>query len=231
MITILSYNVMFNDIHLKERHNELVQLVKKFSPDVICLQEVLASYVDFFLDHFTNYTPVFETLMPKKREYGELILVRHDWTISHKECLPLTSIMGRSLLHCEISNGVKIYNVVTFHLESMHIKEFREEQLKTMWKVYGGLPNAIFCGDTNLTESESDGLPKGISDLWKVIGGPKSTYFGNRFWGKKNAERYDRVFFKDLEAFSFRTIGYNPFEIGGKDVWISDHDGIIAQFI
>lgn len=230
MITVLSYNVMFNDIHLHERHKRLVELVKKLSPDVICLQEVLKDKVEFFLDNFSDYQPVFESLMPKERQYGELMLVKWGFKVEHRECLPLNSLMGRALLHARISRDSQQWNIITGHLESC-LAEVRKDQLEQLWRVYGNLPRVIFCGDTNLRETESDCRPKRIRDLWTTIGGPKITYDAARFWGKKGKERYDRFFFSDdLEAISFRGVGYNPFELAGKDVWISDHDAIIGQF-
>lgn len=230
MITVLSYNVMFNDIHLHERHKRLVELVKKMSPDVICLQEVLREKVEFFLDNFSDYQPAFEWLMPRERQYGELILVKWAFKIEHRECLPLNSVMGRALLHVRISRGAEQWNIVTFHLES-GLSEIRQDQLQQMWRVYGALPRTIFCGDTNLRETEADCLPKRIYDLWKSIGGPKITYEAARFWGKKGQQRYDRFYFtNDLEPYSFKTVGYHPFQFVSTDVWISDHDAIIGQF-
>lgn len=223
---------MFNDIILQERHHVLVALLAKNNPDVICLQEVLSKLTGWFILSLEpkGYIPVCSTLVPSHRTYGELIFVRKEMVVLKYAHVPLPSIMGRQLFHAQIYFNSVVYNIVTFHLESMNNAKRRGEQLGILWERFGNLPNAIFCGDSNLKEGEEDRAPKNVYDVYSHTEGDigKYTYWGYRYWDNEMKERYDRMWCsKNISVRSFGVLGNDPIE-SLQDKWISDHDGLIV---
>jgi len=99
MLTVISFNIMFNDILLIERHYVLIVLLLKNNEDVICLQEVLKDLSEFLVIHLKPmYKCVCETILPKDREYGEMIFVKKDLQILDVNYTKLYSKMNRYLL-------------------------------------------------------------------------------------------------------------------------------------
>lgn len=229
MLTLISYNVMFTDIILQERHTALIKILRYNNPDVICLQEVLASVVPWFIQLLADlYTPIIFELLPIGRHYGELIFVKKEIQQISFECVPLPSKMGRALQHAEFKKGSEIFHVVTFHLESMNCSKVRRTQLELMWTRFSSLPNVIYCGDTNMTAKEKYVLPDNVYDSWEEIDQEIGTftYHSHRYWDGNRQQRYDKVWISnDLKLVGFGVIGSKPLkELGGK--WISDHDGL-----
>lgn len=220
---------MFNNILLEERHTVLIKLLKRNNPDIICLQEVLAPLTDWFIAELDGYLPMSKVLLPQGRPYGEMIFVRKDITALSTDWIPLPSKMGRALLHVKVKKAGKVWNIITFHLESLNCRKVRREQLAILWSTVANLQNVICCGDTNQTAKEVCVLPDNILDAWEntdhEIG--EYTYFGHRYWGSSAKQRYDKVWYtNDLELVGFGIIGNNKI---GK-VWVSDHDGILTIF-
>ena len=230
MLSVISYNVMFNEEYLEQRHKALLKLLKDTSADVICLQEVLAPLVDWFVRELADiYTPVITKLQPAGKSYGELIFVKTETTSALEyQCLDLGGKMGRALQHVKVEHNKVIYNVMTFHLESMNCKKVRREQLSKIWDYADDLTNVICCGDTNQTDKETSDLPDNVCDAWKQtdrkIG--EYTYYSGRFWDGDRKQRYDKVWYSnDLTLCGFGILGNKPIT---KGVWISDHDGLYA---
>jgi len=231
MLVIVSYNVMMDNYYLPERYEALISLLLRHSIDVICLQEVRADYVDWFIKKLKKrYYPLSSVLLPKHREYGEMVFNQYCHILY--DCIPLDSKMSRVLHHVNIGK----YNIVTFHLESLSINaETRKRQLSTLWNLVSKLPNVICCGDTNQCNDEMVDLPRCFVDAWeqaaiKGMKPSKYTYYGGRYWNKPtDNQRYDKVWYSnDTDLVNYSTIGGKSIREG---VWISDHDGIICEFL
>ncbi|KKM46567.1 hypothetical protein LCGC14_1559670 [marine sediment metagenome] len=230
MLSVISYNVMFNNVYIQERHNALLALLKKNSADIICLQEVLTELVEWFSINLSGYSPVMDILQPTGRAYGELVFVKNGIIPVMYECVPLSGKMGRALQHVEIKKDQVTYNVVTFHLESMNCSKVRRSQLETMWKHIAHLPNVICCGDTNQTGKELYTVPNNILDAWEQTNGKigEYTYYSSRFWDGDRKQRYDKVWYSnDFTVAGFGILGNKPIAQG---IWISDHDGLYCLF-
>jgi endonuclease/exonuclease/phosphatase family metal-dependent hydrolase len=232
MLTVITFNVMFNDILLRERHRALIALLMKNAPDVICLQEVRKDLVPWFIESLSEqYQPVIFDLQPVHRKYGELLFTKHNIEALLFECIPLPSKMERALQYVKIRKDTEIWNVITLHLESLNCSRVRQQQLKIIWENYSDLSHTIFCGDTNMKESEKCDLPENIADAWdkttKEIG--KYTYYSNRYWDGNRKQRYDRIWLtNDIELDSFGLLGDKPLR-GLRNKWISDHDGLYVS--
>ena len=233
MFSITSYNVMFNDIILKERHNALMALLLKNKTDVICLQEVLGELVPWFITMLSaDYRPVKPTLIPEARRYGEMIFVKHGIEILDDNQIQLESNMGRHLNHVCVEKEGIVYNIVTFHFESLNSKNIRARQRAVMWDKFQNLDNCIYCGDTNMKSTEELDLPERVLDAWEQTEGDAGewTYWGHRYWENTVKERYDRIWYsRDLTLVGFGVLGNNPIQ-ELDDYWISDHDGLVGYF-
>ncbi|XP_026461100.1 uncharacterized protein LOC113362817 isoform X3 [Papaver somniferum] len=182
---VLSYNVCFWDLELRERMEAIGDLIQLHSPDVVCLQEVTQEMYHIFKQStwwwkayrcsasydFENVKPYFCMQLSKL-------------TVKSYSCTPFSnSKMGRELCLTEIQVGggrSKQLVIATSHLESpcpapptwtqMYSKE-RVAQAKEAMSILKGWPNVIFCGDINWDEKK-DGpfpLPEGWVDAWTEL--------------------------------------------------------------
>lgn len=178
---IVQYNIYFGEhqgVNINERMKNLVSLLIKENPDVICLQEVLSEFYSDLCDGLekthSHCFPAKETGMDQK--YGTVIFSKHPIKKSIRHKFEFTT-MGRDLKLIMIENkdGETVY-VCTSHFES----EFNNG---CMSKIYQYKRSAdilsllyqktktpiILCSDTNVcSESEKsfvDSFPH--SDGWK----------------------------------------------------------------
>jgi len=147
-------------------------------------------------------------------------------TVVTYQCIPLGGKMGRALQHTVVEKDHFVYNVMTFHLESMNCRKVRREQLAKICAHCVDLDNVICVGDTNQTAKEQYVLPDNFSDAWEQTSGEigEYTYFSGRFWDGNRKQRYDKAWFSnDLQLLGFGVLGNKPI---AEKVWISDHDGL-----
>jgi endonuclease/exonuclease/phosphatase family metal-dependent hydrolase len=232
MLSVISYNVMFNEEYLEQRHTTLLALIRDNATDVVCLQEVLEQVVDWFIGNLADiYTPVATKLQPLGRAYGELVFIKTEIaTAVSYQCLELDGKMGRALQHVEVKKDNVLYNIMTFHLESMNCSKVRREQLDKIWLYASRLPNVVCCGDTNQTAKEKVQIPINFLDAWKQTDGRigEYTYYSGRFWDGDRKQRYDKAWYSDdLQLLGFGVLGNKPI---AKNVWLSDHDGLYCLF-
>ena len=209
----------------------LVTLLLKNKSDVICLQEVLSELVDWFIAELSDeYTHVMSELHPWGRPYGELIFIKKGINLLSFACTDLDGKMCRALQHAVIEKDNVVYNVLTFHLESMNCKKVRRAQLATLWEHVSDLSNVICCGDTNQTAKEECVIPDNFLDAWAESRSDMGeyTYYSGRFWDGDRKQRYDKIWYSDLQLHAFGVLGNKPF-LGGN-IWISDHDGLYCLF-
>lgn len=252
-ITIASYNIWFDKIHLSERTSSLIRSLNLLKPDIICLQEVRQEIYDVLIEHLTDYHYYF----PKKinRDYGCVIFSKYP-IVKSVNIDYETSNMGRGLTiikidypyYCKSSEICKVEIVVAnSHFESLFKKlilngekikqyKFASEKLGKLYDIY---KNVILCSDTNVMEHEENKfdeffIDKGWVDAWKMKGieDNKCTYDSeNNMHLKAEINKYksriDRILAKSnnciMEEFSI---------IKSNDVYMepSDHFGIFCKF-
>ena len=231
MLSVISYNVMFNQEHFIQRHKALLTLIRRNQADIVCLQEVLAEVVELLIDNLADiYTPAMTKLLPNGRAYGELVFVKKGITTLTHQYITLGGKMGRTLQHTEIEKDNVIYNIMTFHLESMNCRKVRREQLAKIWKHCSDLTNIVCVGDTNQTSKELYEIPDNVFDAWEQTDGEigEYTYYSGRFWDGDRKQRYDKAWYtNDLQLAGFGVLGNKPI---AENVWISDHDGLYCMF-
>ena len=227
---VLSINVMFNDIYIRERHSALVDAIlnDEMECDIICLQEVMRPCSAWF-EQALAVRYKCAVRVPNTRVYGEMVFHSPNVSVSSVECIPLQSQMGRALQVVNIATGGR---VITFHLESYAGKAsygIRAAQLRVLFDTMRASPGwCIACGDTNIPDKVL-ALPRGIEDAWESVGSPAEyafTFNADRFWERPGKKRYDRMFTSGIKCVGWGSLGHDPI-INDPPVWLSDHDGII----
>ena len=228
---IVSYNIMFNDIKRTERLLLLINLLKVLQPDIICLQEVMNDAKNLIITQLNDYNCIdfdFNNL----RRYKEIVLYKNRIykPINYSSAV-LPTTMGRVLNVVTFTENNKVFNIITFHLESLESPDYRKQQIAILNSTVKSLKiPTICCGDTNLKKGETD-LPdfnKEFIDIWRYVGSPergKITSHGDRFFGTDVKERYDRFWIRDFNVKSYTLLGRKPV----NDLYISDHDGILCE--
>lgn len=239
-ISILSYNIWFDEYERTERLFSLIENIKCYDPDVVCLQEVLNFQYDTIkenLDYPFSY--------PKKITdgYGCIILSKHP--IKKSISIKLKSNMCRKLLISLINyNNVPIV-IANTHFES----EFGEKNMTKLLqfkyvsvvlkKLFIDYNNVILCADTNVTRSEETifaGMFNNMNDSWKETGKDKRNEFTYDYMTNTNLQmrniklqrRIDKILYKTtkIRLKSFRLIR----GILGM-IQPSDHHGVLSVFV
>ncbi len=123
-LSFITYNVWFDSRHQKERAEALFNIIEKYEPDFVCLQECTKIFLDILKEqkwaqkhyHISDAEGV--TIIP----YGTLILSRHGFSQLKIHSLP--SNQGRRFLVAEVNirvgdNATETLRVSTVHLESL----------------------------------------------------------------------------------------------------------------
>lgn len=236
-LRVLTWNTWFEPVNYADRIREIMSISLSLSPDIICFQEVLPSFLEILSrnsalqDNYccsdSNYQG--DTL----NDYGNITLCRKS--IPHSFYFEdFESNMGRKLLICELSAlPILIGNV---HLESLANAPLRKSQLQVC---SARLSNAcsILCGDFNFcseknydlstTDIENSVLNECLptfSDIWPALHPSLSGYTfdsnKNDMISRPERMRYDRILYHNLQSssspmllpLSIQLVGDSPIE-------------------
>ncbi|KAK9957426.1 hypothetical protein ABG768_011673 [Culter alburnus] len=244
--SIISWNVDGLDtLSLAERARGLCSYLVLYTPDVVFLQELIPSYVQYLKKRAVSYLFVegnddgyFTAIMLKKSRVKLLE--------SEIICYPTTQML-RNLLVAQVTfSGQKLY-LMTSHLESC--KNQSEERMKQLRVILQKMKEApedatvIFAGDTNLRDTEVvqvGGLPSGVCDVWEQLG--KQEHCRYTWDTKANSNktvpyisrcRFDRIFLRSAKTGPGVTpdhmvlVGMEKLDCGR---YTSDHWGIYCTF-
>ncbi|XP_050992112.1 tyrosyl-DNA phosphodiesterase 2 isoform X1 [Labeo rohita] len=245
-LSVISWNVDGLDtLSLAERARGLCSYLALYTPDVVFLQELIPSYIQYLKKRAVSYLFVegsedgyFTGIMLKKS--------RTKFLESEIICYPTTQML-RNLLIAQVTfSGQKLY-LMTSHLESC--KNQSEERMKQLRVVFQKMREApedatvIFAGDTNLRDSEVvkvGGLPPGVCDVWEQLG--KQEHCRYTWDTKANSNktvpyvsrcRFDRIFLRSAKTGPRVTpehmalVGMEKLDCGR---YTSDHWGIYCTF-
>ncbi|XP_048057271.1 tyrosyl-DNA phosphodiesterase 2 [Megalobrama amblycephala] len=244
--SIISWNVDGLDtLSLAERARGLCSYLVLYTPDVVFLQELIPSYIQYLKKRAVSYLFVegsddgyFTAIMLKKSRIKLLE--------SEIICYPTTQML-RNLLVAQVTfSGQKLY-LMTSHLESC--KNQSEERMKQLRVIFQKMKEApedstvIFAGDTNLRDTEVvqvGGLPPGVCDVWEQLG--KQEHCRYTWDTKANSNktvpyisrcRFDRIFLRSAKTGPGVTpdhmvlVGMEKLDCGR---YTSDHWGIYCTF-
>lgn len=179
-LTILTWNVWFDQIEYRQRMDHILNLTLEHRPDVACFQEVLLEFADMISKH-----PVVKDLYHVSPfitgGYGVLTIVKKEYN-PRFSFVEFPSRMGRELLKATFEKDQHPIVVGNVHLESQGNRPTRAEQLKICGKELNGaqLPILVgdfnFCSERNFVRIEGESLENDIltttlpefQDLWKL---------------------------------------------------------------
>jgi tyrosyl-DNA phosphodiesterase 2 len=244
-LTLVTFNVWFDQYYLRERCQALLHVVKDCDADVICLQEITPGYLKQILKqdwvqasyYVSDYTG--GTIQP----YGVLLLSRHPIVSLLLHDLP--SIMARKLLVAELQVNNQTIQVATVHLES--IKAFapsRKQQLAQIFPLLAKSDHAVLMGDFNFCASwreENANIDLNYQDMWAVLRGNEAGYTEDTAINLMRLERtqkhrqvrFDRMLVRSSmpgwQPTSIKLIGTTPISPDYPNIFPSDHFGLVGK--
>lgn len=255
-LTVISYNIWFEETLQIERIAALLTVIINFSPDVLCLQEVRPRVYEILINQLKNYKYHFPNKIDEL--YGCAILSK--FPISKGEIYPFyNSQMGRNLIvgiidypyHKKEKDAILVEKlaipIVTTHFESIFkrnvenkakIEQFEETHI-ILDELYLAFKNVIFCSDTNILPQEevkffANKKNNDWIDAWHLLGNKSNeyTYDGNRniYLQLKNSKftsRLDRIIFRCDHC---EVIEFRMLDTLEDVLQPSDHFGIMAKF-
>lgn len=247
-ISVMTYNIWFDDKYIIERTNKIVQMIKNYGCDFVCLQEVRPNTYQILKQELSKLYEIFQSFITENLAYGSVVMCKKGiCTIvePYYYDFPVTK-MGRKLVGCEVSFKDPKLNlhVMTTHLESMTGNaDVRNQQFITIKEVIKDMSNYIIGGDFNICsvkESVENNIAHSdIFDAWIEMGCPNNIKY--TFDSKTNPNitgryqsRLDRILYNfetpvSGKIKSLELIGTN---ITSNEITVppSDHYGLIATF-
>lgn len=256
ILTVISYNIWFDDTLTLERTVSLISAINRINPDVICLQEVKPDIYDILITLLSDYRFHY----PKKinKDYGCVTFSKYQ--ISKCTDYKYTnSKMGRSLIITKIeypyhhitNDGISVESmsivVANSHFESLFKKKSENTEKLAQYqlakdvlnKLYETTKNIILCSDTNVMLQEEENLNnnfQGWNDAWVLKGSnlnrytydsELNVYLKVRLKNFICRSRIDRILYKTDDCVLEE---FNTIS-GTKDgIEPSDHYGIYAKF-
>jgi len=252
-ISCVSYNIWFAQSFQKERASALAQLLESLQPSIICLVEVrqeplaLLMSLEWVRQNYylctTNLPIGGAIIMSHRKALPRPIFSHHTWPTN----------MPRILITARFSLNFNDYLTVgCVHLESMSSQPTREGQLRVCSQVLRSSPCALLMGDFNISEKKEENcaiermLPSFI-DVWPSLrkrdpGYTRDTGKNTMLHARETKKfRIDRIMCKrgntslHLTPLTVKILGDTKFatlpsDEGNRDVFISDHFGLLATF-
>jgi exonuclease III len=149
-VTVLTWNVWFDEFEYTLRCNSIFSVCKELNPDVICFQEVLPQFVDLLQSEkwTRSYRLSTDFLESSVSPYGVMILAKASLQPSFSIHV-LNSVMDRKFVAADLKVNNWHLFVGTVHLESLKFSDLRRDQLGTISNILREHDNSIFCGDFN----------------------------------------------------------------------------------
>ncbi len=151
-ITLISYNVYFDNSSGKERYPKIIDLLSKRKYDLIALQECTSEFIelvaaDKILGKFTMISG------DSRQGYSNIILTQLP--LSNSGNLEIPTRMGRSAPFV-VLNSLNLI-VVNVHLESGDSEQaLRGRQIKEITSVTKEINNSIILGDFNFSQGSEE---------------------------------------------------------------------------
>lgn len=228
-LSVLTWNIWFSRYGRHIRHEEILNISRKLEPDVICLQEVIPSFLDrvkassYFTSRYSFSDPNLDGSTIDT--YGVLIMSKKELT-SKYSIIPLPSVYWRKLVVAELNFGSDKFAVGSVHLESLNAHSTREIQLGICNDTLNQYQNSILCGDFNFcSHSNYNGrgplenesllriMPEYI-DLWPQLHPDRMGFTfdsaANPMIGKEERMRYDRIVYRSTPGSSRATVVWRP---------------------
>jgi len=216
-LSILSFNIFFDKINLKERTEKICSKILDIKADIVCLQEVIYNSYEIIREKLNNEY-VLSYFYKDYREYFEIILVKNK-KVQMSGSFKFHSYQNRGLSWIVIEDIL----VCTSHLESLsNNKKIRNTQLNQLFNFTQRYENWIFIGDTNCEDNDEilDILPEDSH-----IENFEDTWFAERFFGNNKTKDYDKA----IVSNNLIVINKQNIEAKKDNIWLSDHNAILIE--
>ncbi|KAE8181199.1 hypothetical protein CF335_g9014, partial [Tilletia laevis] len=207
-LTIVTYNVWFENFVDEVRHPAIIGLLASTNADVICLQEITQS----FLATIRSDAVMQNTLAVRNGRLVDLPESKLNRTLLMAE---LTGLSGTH------TQGINALTIAAAHLESPGADYAQHARRAQFQFIRARLPEsgAIFCADTNLCTEEEARLPTDhfrFRDAWVDAGhSPDVPTSDSLYKSPYTPRRLDRILYTGdgLQAVSANLIGEAPLKI------------------
>ena len=150
-ISVLTWNVWFDDFKKEERYNEILTICRAIGPDVVCLQEVTPFFIRMLKGHdLCRMYDVSDHDLSGATvgSYGVLSMCRSDLKGSF-QFHELHTDMDRKLLTTSFTTPHGTVGVGNVHLESLSSRIARRIQLQQCRPILDRFSISMLCGDFN----------------------------------------------------------------------------------
>lgn len=181
--TVCTYNIWFDNHEINPRLVSLIKVIRKVSPDILCLQEVRLDVYKVLKEQLKKYKYSYpETIL----KYGTVILSKYPIVKEVLYKYPCT-FMNRNLpvAHIQHPNHEDIIiTIANTHFESVFFDDspIKIQQYNISKEILDGLSedykNIILCCDNNIQDHEEDLFFKDPNwiDSWKEKGSSEHEY-------------------------------------------------------
>ncbi len=243
-LRMLTYNVLADEVHVRERVPELLRILRESEADIIALQEVAPWFAETLLRE--EWTAAYQ----RARQNGRTVLAREFIVLSRfpvvdHEIIVLPSHQRRTAFSVTLDiDGVQTA-VATTHLDSLlEDGPIRAQQLDAIFVHLAKFEEAVFLGDLNFGDGEqpdSAHLSPEYRDAWLALRSSEPGFTWNiekNPWARRESfpdepsRRLDRILMKSTRwtPTSISILGDKPVPGKRKDIFPSDHFGLIAEF-
>lgn len=257
-IKVLSYNLWGAPqdadspyFQFEQRSQAVLELIHSIDAEVICLQEVSRDWANKLLENPYIRENFYSTDFNSDRVhsyFGLSQITLSKFPIISATAYGLPGYEVYTLLNTQIQVGAQTISVNNIHLHSgKEHSSFRIAQLETIFNILGAKEQSdstIIAGDFNFgdgwQENETlNSAPMLLTDVWKRLkdkdpGYTEDSYVNTMRFNLKGChkqERFDRILIESttINASDIRLIGQEPIE-SNKEIWPSDHFGLLASF-
>jgi len=153
ILTILSYNIWFDEAMAIERTVSLISSINRLNPDIICLQEVKPDIYDILITLLSDYRYHY----PKKinKDYGCVTFSKYQISKCTDYKFP-NSKMGRSLIitkieypyHKVTNDGISVETmsiiIANSHFESLFKRKFENTEKLEQYNMTRDILNKLY---------------------------------------------------------------------------------------
>ncbi len=146
-LTMMSWNVYFDDISGKTRYENIIKSIIETDPDILCLQEVTNQFINQLTNNPQLKKYTFSNTQGRKN-YRNITLSKIKPIQSG--IIKLSSNMNREAPFIKIQFEHKSLSIINLHLDSMpNDTALRIKQLKQVLKYTKNEKPLLLCGDMN----------------------------------------------------------------------------------
>jgi tyrosyl-DNA phosphodiesterase 2 len=241
-LTLVTFNVWFDDYFADRRYRAIADLLRREMPDVMVLQEITQAAMDVLLaqpwiqEHYYRAAVVGHTV----GSYGMLMLSRLPTATVTYTRLPTR--LSRGFLQAQFTVNGSPLVVCSVHLDSgKRSARLRARQLRRVFLALKSADDAVVLGDFNMRDHENARIVPPYRDVWPMLrpndeGFTEDTSINLMRFDSKNKDRqvrFDRVLLKGSRwaAASIELLGTQPISSSHPRVFPSDHFGVVCRLV